>query len=361
MIVSVIDSSLLPETKIVIAPRWKKVLRDLTLNKTRTALVVLSIAVGVFAMGAVSGARVILGHDLNANYLTANDNSADIFASNLDEAFIRSIARMPEIKNAEGRSAVLLRVLKPDGGRSNLILFALDDFYDLEINRFTFENGATVPPNRQLLLERGSLALFGKAIGDSVTLALADGKPRDLTIAGTVFDITAPPVQFANFGTAYITEETYHWLGYPDNYGQIRIVVRDNPQSREHIQAVVDKVKTRIEDSGRSYFGANIQQNPGQHIAQEQIQALLVILNVLGVLALFLSAFLVTNSIAAVMAQHTRQIGIMKSIGARNLQIGAQYVAMVAVFGVISILVALPLGTLGARGLAGFVAGLLNF
>ena len=33
------------------SPRWRKVMRDLWLNKTRTALVVFSIAVGAFAVG----------------------------------------------------------------------------------------------------------------------------------------------------------------------------------------------------------------------------------------------------------------------------------------------------------------------
>ena len=43
----------------MLRPRWRKVLRDLWSNKTRTLLVVLSIAVGVFAIGMVGGSRVI--------------------------------------------------------------------------------------------------------------------------------------------------------------------------------------------------------------------------------------------------------------------------------------------------------------
>jgi putative ABC transport system permease protein len=190
---------------------------------------------------------------------------------------------------------------------------------------------------------------------------LGDGKLRDVNIAGTVFDVTAPPVQFANFGTAFITQETLEWLGYPKTYSQLRIVASDFKTDREHIQRLVDRVKERIEDSGRTYFGANIAQQPGRHYADEQIQSMLVILNVLGALALFLSGFLVTNSIAALMAQHTRQIGIMKTIGARGGQVGAQYLIMVFVLGLCSIGIALPLGTLGAQFLAGFVGRLLNF
>ena len=92
------------------APRWRKVVRDLWLNKTRTFLVVLSIAVGVFSVGAVATARTILSRDLAAQYAVTNSASATIFASNLDEQFVRSIARMPEVQAVEGRRVTVLRV-----------------------------------------------------------------------------------------------------------------------------------------------------------------------------------------------------------------------------------------------------------
>jgi putative ABC transport system permease protein len=47
-----------------IAPRWRKVFQDLWSNRTRTVLVVLSIAVGVFAVGTMSGAREITLSDI---------------------------------------------------------------------------------------------------------------------------------------------------------------------------------------------------------------------------------------------------------------------------------------------------------
>src|SRR4249920_3662206 len=109
------------------APRWRKVLRDLWNNKARTILVVLSIAVGVFAVGAVGGARTILSHDLASEYAATNDASATINASRLDEQFVRSIRRIPEIAEAEGRRVIVLRVPLRDA-RSNLILHTIYDF-----------------------------------------------------------------------------------------------------------------------------------------------------------------------------------------------------------------------------------------
>ncbi len=48
--------------------RWRKVLRDVWSSKLRTVLVVLSIAVGVFAVGTIATSRIILERDLNVDY-----------------------------------------------------------------------------------------------------------------------------------------------------------------------------------------------------------------------------------------------------------------------------------------------------
>ena len=56
----------------MIAPRWRKVLADLWLNKVRTILAVLSIAVGVFAVGMIAGTQVVLSRDLRTNYNAIN-------------------------------------------------------------------------------------------------------------------------------------------------------------------------------------------------------------------------------------------------------------------------------------------------
>jgi putative ABC transport system permease protein len=52
---------------------------------------------------------------------------------------------------------------------------------------------------------------------------------------------------------------------------------------------------------------------------------------------------------------------MMKAIGARTGQLTTMYLMTVAAFGALSLVIALPLGSFGARKLVGFVAGLLNF
>jgi len=52
--------------------RWVKILNDLWGNKTRTMLIVLSIAVGLFAVGTIISARSILSTEMAKSYAAIN-------------------------------------------------------------------------------------------------------------------------------------------------------------------------------------------------------------------------------------------------------------------------------------------------
>ena len=90
--------------------RWRKVLRDLWGNKTRTLLVVLSIAVGVFAIGMVSGAQVLLSRGLTENYLATNPPSAALFTDRFDDDQVQVVRKMQGVGEAEGAHRLAVRV-----------------------------------------------------------------------------------------------------------------------------------------------------------------------------------------------------------------------------------------------------------
>ena len=58
--------------------RWHKVLNDLWGNKIRTFLIVLSIAVGLFAVGTIISARSILSTEMAKSYVAINPSSGTV-------------------------------------------------------------------------------------------------------------------------------------------------------------------------------------------------------------------------------------------------------------------------------------------
>jgi putative ABC transport system permease protein len=100
---------------------------------------------------------------------------------------------------------------------------------------------------------------------------------------------------------------------------------------------------------------------PGHHFAYSITQGVFFVLIVLGYLTVFLSGFLIVNTITALMTQQTRQIGIMKATGGGNSQIFGMYMVLILAFGVGSLLIAVPLANWVAESIGGGMATWLNF
>ena len=94
----------------MLRPRWRKVLRDLWGNKTRTLLVVLSIAVGVFAIALVSGSQAIMTRELAAAYAAINPVHAQIAAEPFDDDLVQAVRHVPGVRDAQGHLNLSVRV-----------------------------------------------------------------------------------------------------------------------------------------------------------------------------------------------------------------------------------------------------------
>jgi putative ABC transport system permease protein len=343
----------------MIDPRWRKILRDVWSNKTRTLLVVLSVAVGVFSIGMVAASRSILFRDLTATWLAAKPASATLFTAPFDDNLVEAIRKIPEVGWAEGRRIINVRV-KVGQEWKDLQLIAVKDFKDVQLNKFTPERGVWSPRDRELLVERASLGWVGADVGDTLTIELPSKKTREMQLTGVVHDITQPLSSFTGRGTAYITFDTLDWLGEPRDFDRLDFVVASNPLNEAHIKQVLDLVRDKVERSGREVFFTYVP-TPGEHPATRYVEPMLLLLGVLGVLSLFLSGFLVINTISALLRQQTRQIGVMKAIGGSRPAITTMYLAMGGIFGLLALVIGVPLSILGARGFTQFMAGFMNF
>jgi putative ABC transport system permease protein len=344
----------------MLSPRWRKVWRDLWSNKTRTILVVISIAVGIFAIGIVAGSRVVLSRDFSESYAAVTPASATLVIESFDDDLIQTIRRMPEVRLAEGRRRLTARVkIGPDQWRT-LQMVALGDFTDITINKLRLVRGVWPPPKRELLLERSALSLLAADVGSEVVVELADGTQRTLGVAGLAHDLSQPATFFTNAINAYVSLDTIEWLGEPHTYNELSVVINGETHTRAEVERIIAKVRDKIEKSGYTIIQTTVPV-PHQHPLDSMIRALILILGTLGFLSLFLSVFLVLNTISALLTQQVRQIGVMKAVGARADQVARMYIGMVLVFGALSLIVAVPLGLFGTRAITAFIAGLLNF
>ncbi|HET9223206.1 MAG TPA: ABC transporter permease [Roseiflexaceae bacterium] len=343
----------------MLSPRWRKVLRDLWSNKTRTVLVVLSIAVGVFAIALVSGSQAIMRRELAAAYAAINPVHAQIAAEPFDDNLVQAVRHVPGVRDAQGHLNLSVRVRTGPETWQQLGLTAFSDYADIRINKVRPEAGAWPPPNNQLVIERASLSLLKANIGDTVTVELPGGKQRQMRIAGTAYDLNLPPAPLIGRAFGFIAMDTAEWLGQERKLTELNVVFDGQPQTGQDVEVAARRVRDKIENSGHTVTSTYIP-TPGKHPADEIIAPLMLLLGALGVLSLLASGFLVVNTISALLMQQLRQIGVMKAIGARTRQIMGMYMVTALLFGVLALLVALPLGALGAYGFSRFMSGAIN-
>ncbi len=343
----------------MLSPRWRKILRDLAGNKARTALVVLSIAVGVFAVGVIVASQMILGTDLSASYRDTNPAHAMLFTYATDET-LEIVRRLPGVAAAEGRESIQARARERAETWRDIDMMVIPDIATMEINKVIPVAGVMEPDHHDIFLERTSLAELGLTIGETLLIEMPDGEQRTLTISGSVHDLDIPSAIFNPTLQGYISPEAQEWLTGERFYSQVSILIDDPDPTEAKIREIADTVQDKIENGGETV--SSIYVPPlGEHWADELIQPLLTILVVLGFLALLLSGFLVVNTVSAILAQQVRQIGVMKTIGARTGQLIQMYMVTVLIFGLLSLLISIPIGAWATYAFVNFVANLLNF
>jgi putative ABC transport system permease protein len=342
----------------MLSPRWHKVIRDLWSNKTKTILVVLAIAVGLFAFGSVFITQEILVTTMDSQYKATNSANIIFYTDSFDNNLLRWIREQPEVGQVQGRASYTIKMYGVDQ-TYNLTLIAYDDPENILMNKITPEKGVWPPLRKEISFERSSLPLTGVQVGDTVTLELSNGKRYDLPIAGTVHDLNAYPGNMVPLPTAYVTWQTMEYLGFPGQPNQINIVTKENITSIPELEKVASTLKQRLQDRGLNIYSTQVK-NASEHWAKSMTQSFTLILTGLGIFSLILSGFLVVNTITALIAQQRRQIGMMKAIGGTGKQIISLYLITVTCYGLLALLLAVPVSLGLGYFFMGMVASLLN-
>jgi putative ABC transport system permease protein len=264
---------------------------------TRTSLIVLSIAVGLFAVGTIVSSRTILSTEMEASYAAIHPSSGTVRTLEpFDEDFVRSVRAMRGVAEADARRVINARVQIGPGEWANLALFAVQDYDRMRVNLIRPHSGAWPPPEREILIERAALPLLHAQVGDVIRIETPDERQRELRIAGTVHDLSQLPAQFDNTPYGYLSFDTIEWLGEPYGLNELHIIA----QPAEDAQAVVNAVKDRAEETGLT-IPLSLSADPGQLPLDDILQAILLLMGTLGALALLLSAFLIVNTISALL------------------------------------------------------------
>ncbi len=338
---------------------FRKVWRDLWNNKGRTLLVVLSIAVGVLALGMITASNTLVTRQMTLAQSASHPSSVILYLGGLiDDDTVKSLTRLPEVAEAQGVTSTNIR-WKPslDAEWQQASLIALDDYENQTFDQVELRSGGW-PDSKSVAVEFNHVAPYAvPALGGAIYFEV-NVRPKPLIVGGTVRDPQQFPPPFTQTPTFYTTRDTLALLGGFREYDQLKFTL-PGPYSTEAAEHAADVVEERLNKLDVS-VGFVQTQDPQRHFLQDTMDGVGLVLSVMAVLSLGLSTILVVNTINAVITQQVPQIGIMKTVGGLSRQIATLYLAGVAVYGLLSLALAVPVGAIGADALARWLLGLIN-
>ena len=345
----------------MLRPRWRKVFHDLIGNFSRTALVVISITVGVFSIGVIVGAYFIISHDMSASYAANNPMNIEVRTASFDDSLLTVVKNMSTVKDAEGRRVFSMRIRVPGSSQwQSFNIVAIDDFSKVNINLLALISGTNRPGKDQVLLERKTLQNLNVAVGATLEFQLDNGTIKTMPVVGIVQDPATGAGDFLAQPFVYVSMSTLSYLRQPESFNRLYVTLSEGNNDKAVLRQMSADVRDKIEKNGVTVLRARSSMTD-EHPMASTVQAVLGILLALGVLILFLSSSLIANTLNALLNQHLRHIGVMKLVGARRSQIFGMYIVLILAFGAIALLMAVPLGGQGAYMLAEFIATKINF
>ncbi len=340
----------------LLRPRWSKVFSDLWGDRTRTLLVVLSISTGVFAVGMIMSAYMILDEDVNRGYAAINPPNIVLQTDPFDQDLVHAIENVPGVHEVQGRYLVDVRARRGQEDWENLTIVGLSDFSG-GISRLTAIEGAQTAGKDQAVISQDAMHVTGFHAGDRIEIELPDGSSKMLTVAGLVSDqTTSKPIPNLN-NYAFVTLKTLDSLGLGDQFNYIYATVDGDGGNREIIAHVAASVQDKVEKSGRVVHHLD-EYLSNEHPMADTTLAVLGIQVALGGLITILGSSLIINTLSALLAQQRRQIGVMKLVGGRSRQILGMYLALIAIYGAVALLIAAPLASIAGYAIARFIAQL---
>jgi putative ABC transport system permease protein len=343
----------------MLSPRWRKMLRDVSLHKSRTALVILAVVIGLAGAGALLAAWALVRQVTAQTFIASRPVAATLRIDQVDDALLARVRAVAGVAAVRARRVVFASI-DVNGRRTRAQLFTLSDWHGRDIGQLRPERGSWPPRDGEIVLEPSSLEFAGAQFGQNVRVNVGDSAPVALPLTGITRDVSLPPGWMDHVVYAFVTPATLQQLGAPASFNEIQFVVRDTALGRDAVRRIADDVRAAVEQAGGRVTNITVPV-PGEHAHAAQMDSLSLTQGAFALMTLLVCALLVVNLVTALLSSQTREIGVMKALGGSARQIGLLYAGFALAIGFAASLIALPVSIAIARPYAAMKLDMLNF
>lgn len=337
---------------------WNKVWFDLWHNRMRTLLAVISIAAGVFIVGVMFGMSDLLTTNLDKSHKAVVPPHMNIALGQLvDRDVLIDLKNVPGVENVDPYCNVSASYkIDPTKDWRPGVIQLRDDYTNQKYEMVQLREG-NWPQKGEIGIERMAAGFLNTGVGDQVIFKMGNNE-RAFPITGKIRHPFVPPPQFQDLAFFFADAETLERFGIP--VGKFNSVfVRVTPYSAEYAKEIATAIKDRLGKQNIS-VGAIVYEDPDKHWGRSFFDSVNLVLQLLAILSVVISAVLVYNTLSNLITQQTDQIGILKAIGGKAGTIVQIYLSEALVYGILALVIAIPLGALVAFGMAQSFLQLFN-
>jgi putative ABC transport system permease protein len=280
-------------------------------------------------------------------------NAASAVRTPLPDSLLQPIVHLPGVEAAAGGVSGYAQFVAPDGkpisnnGEGNLGI-SFDSNPKISELRIV-EGGPPTSPN-DVVMDAATAEKYHFRPGQQVRV-LTDGPERGFTISGIAQYGTANSL--AGITLAAFDLPTAQQIS--DEVGQFDTInVITNPRADK---ATVERAIAHVLPPGAEVVTGQTVQNEQTNSVDKALSFFSTALLVFAFIALFVGAFTIFNTFSIIVGQRTRELALLRIVGASRRQIFRSVLAEAAIVGAASSLIGVGLGVLAAIGIEALLRG----
>lgn len=335
--------------------QWRKIAGDFGQHRLQIALIGLVLMLGTAGVVAALNARAVLEREIAASYAAAKSPDLALWFDRVDAPLLAEVSAFPGVAAVDARRVAGTRVEGPGGTWIPTRLLVVRDFADQRTGLVHQHEGTWPAKDGGILIEQSSLPLLAAKVGEPLRIRTPGGGFATLPITGIVHDTAVAPSTQERIIYAYLTSASAALIGQNPDLDVLVVRMEDRSNGGAELANDLRDALTK-----KNLAPARVEALPFGHPHAALMNAMLRVLGVMAVMAFTCSAALAAFVVSLWMKREVRQVGIMKTIGARSHQLAGQYLALVAPLVVVATLLALPLGALAGNLLVSYYETNLN-
>ena len=337
--------------------QWRKIAADFREHRLQIFLITIILVLGTAGVIAALNSRAVLAREIDESYRRANGADIILWFDRVDASLIELVRSRPNVEAVEARATAFTRVAAKSGEWFPARLVVLSDFANQTVNRVHRDHGSLPQITDGIFIEQSGVSLLNVSEGESLSLRTLTGESIAVRLAGFIHDPAVAPSTQDRMIYAYVTPVVAGSIGQKSDLDQLLVKLKTRGSMGE-VSEFADDLSGWLKTQNAAPLRVDAQSNTHPHAML--MTAMLRVLEVLAAIAFVCSATLAACVISLWMRREVRQVGIMKTLGARSGQLASQYLALVAPVILVAVAIAWPLGTAVARWVVRYHQTMLN-